>query len=542
MKKRLLCLLLALCLAAGLAGFAAPTACAASAYDQAAIERELNALMAEYCGTRWPYNFNGAIQCKGFADMIYHELFGTGAPGPYTSNRYIISPLNQTETLGTLHPGEVEAEAAAALFAQARAGDYVQMVRWTGTQHSAIVVSVSADGVTFFDCNLKGQLMCACYTYSWEDIELYLSKGVSLYRHVGYEPSDEFCVYFDAAGGTCSLESKPIAVGQQFGALPTPVREGYRFDYWYLTQYDFDAEAVQVRVSAATRHSNWSNAWLTAHWSSLEDLCGQNGHLEPTLVQTVAATCESIGYSVYTCGFCGQTYEDDIVDALGHDYRVTASIPATAVQNGSCSYCCDRCGDTYTETILSTLNAFTDLDAGSWYYPYVHDVVEQGLMNGTSTETFSPDSAVTRAMLVTILYRMEGEPAAAAADFTDVAAGKWYAKAVAWAAEHGIVTGYPDHTFRPDQPVTREQVAVILHRYAGFCSYDNSQRAALDGFADVQTVSGYAVPAMEWASYHGILTGFPDDTLRPLGSASRAQVCKMLITYCNNAQIDCGVA
>lgn len=542
MKKRLLCLLLALCLTISAMAFVGQPASAASTYDQAAIEQELNALISQYCGTVWPYSFNGAIQCKGFADMIYHELFGTGQPGPYTSNRYILSPLNQTVVLGTLHPGEVNAEAVATLFAQARAGDYVQMVRWTGTQHSAIVVSVSAEGVTFFDCNLKGSLLCACYFYTWENIATYLSKGVSLYRHAGYEPSDDFQIYFDANGGTCSLESKSIAVGQQYGALPTPVREGYRFDYWYLTEYGFDAEPTELRVSAATRHSTWSNAWLTAHWTSFESVCGQSGHQSPHLIETVAPTCESIGYTSYYCSLCEQTYEEDIIEALGHDYRLIGSIPATAVEDGSCSYHCDRCGNEYTEVILSTLGAFTDLDTESWYYPYVYDVVEEELMNGTSTETFSPDNAVTRAMLVTILYRMEGAPAAAGSDFSDVPASQWYADAVSWAAENGVVTGYPDGTFRPDAPITREQVAVILHRYAALCSFDNTQCAALDEYTDVLNISGYAINAMEWAAYHRILSGFPDLTLRPQGSATRAQVCKMLIAYQENAQVDCGVA
>ena len=540
MKKRLLSLLLALCLAAMTTSFAAVPAAAASQYDQAAVERQLDELMAQYCGTYWGGNFNGATQCKGFADMIYHRLFGTGAPGPYTSSRYIISPLNQTVSLGTVAPGEISEQSVTALLRQAIAGDYVQMVRYTGTQHSAIVVSVSDTEITFFDCNLKGNALCACYSYTWAEVARYLSGGVSLYRHAGYEPSGEYRIYFDANGGTCEVESKPISVGAQYGSLPVPEREGYRFDYWYLTCYNATTTPQQLEVSATSRKTTYSNTFLTAHWTKDEGPCAVNGHTM-TVQRVVAPTCEQIGYTLYACSVCGLTYEGDSVEALGHDYEMTASVPATAVDNGSCVYTCTRCHNEFTEVLLSTLNSFADLDPGSWYYPYVREVVEAGLMNGTSAEAFSPNRTLTRAMLVTILYRMSGAGGVGSDAFTDVPQGEWYSDAVAWAAANGVVTGYPDNTFRPTQPVTREQVAVILHRYAGLCGYDNSQRNPLTDFADAASISSYATDAVSWANYFDILSGFTDSTMRPQGNATRVQVAKMLITFRDNARIECGV-
>ena len=532
-------MLLALCLAVSAISISAAPVSAAGQYDQAEIERQLQELMAQYCGTYWGGNFNGATQCKGFADMIYHRLFGTGAPGPYTDNRYIISPLNQTLSLGTVAPGAVSTAAVRTLLQQAIAGDYVQMVRYTGTQHSAIVVSVSDADITFFDCNLKGSALCAVYSYTWEEVARYLTGGVSLYRHVNYMPADEYRLYFDANGGVCDVASKPVAVGSQYGTLPVPTREGYRFDYWYMTSFNSTSTPQQLEVSATSRKTTYSNTFLTAHWTKDEGPCA-DGH-SFAVSRVVEPTCESIGYTLYECKSCGLKYEGEAVEALGHAYALTASIPATAVDDGSCVYTCSRCEKSFTEIVPSTLGSFEDLEKNSWYYPFVRRVVELGLMNGVSEHSFAPDETLTRAMLVTVLYRLSGDRAAETAVFSDVTPGSWYAEAVAWASANGIVTGYPNGTFQPKTAITREQVAVILHRYAGYQNFDNSQRADLSGFQDAASVSNYAAEAVAWANYFKILSGFTDQTLQPRGGATRAQVAKMLVTFLENAQIDCGV-
>lgn len=175
---------------------------------------------------------------------------------------------------------------------------------------------------------------------------------------------------------------------------------------------------------------------------------------------------------------------------------------------------------------------FTDVQESGWFYDAVAYVYGNGLMNGMTDTAFAPGVTMTRGMLVTILYRMAGSPSVSgAAGFGDVPAGAYYADAVAWAAANGIVTGYDADTFAPDAPITREQLAAILYRCAG-ASGDN---AALDGFTDAASVSGYASGAMAWAVDAGLITGMGDGTLAPQGSATRAQTAVILMRFAETA-------
>ena len=173
---------------------------------------------------------------------------------------------------------------------------------------------------------------------------------------------------------------------------------------------------------------------------------------------------------------------------------------------------------------------FTDVTTGSWYHDDVAWAYENGLMNGTNAASFSPSLTTTRAMIVTILYRLENQPAVSAAcPFTDVAAGSYYEKAVTWAASNGIVTGYSAGTFGPNDPITREQLAAILYRYAQYKGRDvSAAETALAAYTDASSVSAYAVPALCWACSEGIVNGTSAATLTPQGSATRAQVAVML--------------
>ena len=176
---------------------------------------------------------------------------------------------------------------------------------------------------------------------------------------------------------------------------------------------------------------------------------------------------------------------------------------------------------------------FTDVASGSWYYDSVAYVYEQGLMGGTGEGRFSPDLTTSRAMIVTILYRLEGSPAVSGgASFADVTAGQWYSDGVAWASANGIVTGYSNGSFGPDDTITREQMAAILYRYARYKGYALSAQAALDGYADAAQVSAYAADAMKWAVGSGLITGTSGTTLSPAGSATRAQAAVILARFC----------
>lgn len=536
MKKRWIA---ALVLLAMLLSCFATVSFADTTYRQEDVEREIQELMAKYCGTYWRGNYLGAIQCKGFADMVFNELYGTRGPGPYSGSKYELpeAESRSCQELGVLSPSKSNYSSLKALLSQALPGDYVQCVRYTGTQHSMIVVERTNEGITFFDCNLKGSLLCASYTYTWEEVATYLTRGISLYRHDGYVPTTEYRLYFDPNGGTCDVESKPVTVGSTYGVLPTPEREGYLFDYWYVEQFNDSRTPREIPVSANSIKSAYANGYLKAHWTKDEGPCARFGHEWGDPVE-VFPTCENDGYVQEICSVCGNTRDIAITPASGHSYRLTASVPATNIDNGSETYHCARCGKTYTETILCVLEKFTDLDKNGWYYPYVKNMVRDGLMNGTGDTSFSPNQTLTRAMLVTILFRMQGEPEAAPAPFTDVAQGSWYAAAVNWASESGVVTGFPDNTFRPDAPVTREQAATILFRYAPIMGRSNAERADLSEFIDRREITPFAQEPLEWAYACGILSGLPDKTLLPLGYAERNQIAKMLVTFLENTRQD----
>ena len=166
---------------------------------------------------------------------------------------------------------------------------------------------------------------------------------------------------------------------------------------------------------------------------------------------------------------------------------------------------------------------FSDVADSAWYAQAAAYVYRQGLMSGTAQDQFSPDLTTNRAMLVTILYRLAGSPAVTGgAAFTGVTSGDWYAGGVAWASANGIVTGYGDGRFGPNDPITREQMAAILYRYAGFAGQSTTGQADLSGYTDAGRVSTYAAEAMGWAVDRGLITGVSADTLAPGGSATRA--------------------
>lgn len=177
---------------------------------------------------------------------------------------------------------------------------------------------------------------------------------------------------------------------------------------------------------------------------------------------------------------------------------------------------------------------FTDVNATNWYYDAVQYAYEKGMMNGTSTTTFSPNDTTTRGMIVTILHRMEGTPAAVGTAFTDVPASQWYSDAISWASANGIVSGYGNGTFGPGDPITREQMAAILNRYATYKGYDTGTASSISGFSDASQVSSYAVEPMGWAVGNGLISGTGNNTLAPKGNATRAQVATILMRFCEN--------
>ena len=171
---------------------------------------------------------------------------------------------------------------------------------------------------------------------------------------------------------------------------------------------------------------------------------------------------------------------------------------------------------------------FQDVPRDAWYAGAVERVCAAGLMNGVSPIAFSPGGTVTRGQAAAILHRLAGEPEVRGSSFSDVPASAYYAEAVAWAARRNIVEGFSDGTFRPDLPVSRQQLAAILWRYARLEKADSGARASLRGFSDAGEVGGYAREAMSWALAEGILQGARDGTLQPQGRAARGQAAVLL--------------
>ena len=177
-------------------------------------------------------------------------------------------------------------------------------------------------------------------------------------------------------------------------------------------------------------------------------------------------------------------------------------------------------------------NPFTDVKEDDWFYEAVKYVVQKGLFAGTSETTFEPNLAMTRGMLVTVLYRLEGTPAVTGSStFADVAPGQYYTSAVIWATQNGIVSGYGNGYFGTNDIVSREQMATILFRYAKSKDYDTSLVKDIGGFTDSDQVASYAKRALQWAYANGIIGGTSETTLSPKGSATRSQVATILMRF-----------
>lgn len=222
-----------------------------------------------------------------------------------------------------------------------------------------------------------------------------------------------------------------------------------------------------------------------------------------------------------------------VVDKDGKDVAVTGkdgkyvfTMPGSAVT---------VTGTFKAETPAPVALPFTDVKSGNWFYDAVKYAYEQGLMTGTSATTFAPNGTMNRAMIVTVLYRLEKSPAVTGASkFTDVPAGQWYSDAVAWAAANKIVNGYDETTFGPMNAVTREQMAAILFRYEQVKGLENvTLEENLNRFPDQNKISAYAIPALQWAVGQKIINGNADGTLDPTGTATRAQVAQIFTNLLN---------
>lgn len=273
-----------------------------------------------------------------------------------------------------------------------------------------------------------------------------------------------------------------------------------------------------------------------------ENVTSATGH--SAIEVTTAATCVSDGFKVCTCTACHAVWLEAGNTALGHSWnsgKITKA--ATADTDGTKLYTCTRCGAEKTETLPATGtcsgggscpgHGFTDMP-NNWAHAGLDFCIEHGLLAGTSAKKISPDMKMTRAMLVAVLYRLDGSPSVSGkSTFTDLTAA-WYHDAVNWASSQGIVSGTGNNHFSPDATVTREQLTTILYRYVIYKDCDFSASADLSTYPDGVKTSIYARAGMKWAVGAGMLSGsLVNGTayLQPQGNATRAQVASILMRF-----------
>ena len=318
---------------------------------------------------------------------------------------------------------------------------------------------------------------------------------------------DATCTRPGYTGGThCA------ACGEQ---LTKPTQTAALGHNWVITALD---DPVYVDYGVARYRYYCPRCGLRLY----KDTNEQQEHEHSYTTTVIPPTCTEQGYTLHTCA-CGDSYRDNYVAALGHNFV-----------NGICTRCgikegtCDGGADCPSRK-------FIDVNTKEWYHPYVDYAVTHGLFGGTSGNTFEPETAMTRAMLVTVLWRSEGQPKGYQNTFSDVNAkdGSWYIDAVAWAAANGVVNGVGNGKFDPEGKITREQMAAILFRYAQKKGIDTSRRGDLSGFPDANRISDYAKEAVYWTVGEGIING-SDGKLLPQGNATRAQVATILMRYIEN--------
>jgi len=417
--------------------------------------------------------------------------------------------------------------------------DHVKVYRYHGGEAAALseaAVGVKKDG-TFRTDTVNGLI----YIYA---------SQFSTYA-IGYTV-EEHTVTFDGGSGTEPVSIKTKSDGT-LAALPgDPQREGYTFSGWYTEKGEKVTENTVFKADAA----------VTAHWTKKDDQSvsssGSSGsgggsgsgytvrvpktsHGKVSVNRTNAAAGSAVTLTVkpdtgYRLDALSVTDSQGNALAVsekgGSQYvfvmpRGKVSIQAVfAAIPGETAAPCDGGAGCPT-------HRFADLNPGSWYHEAVDYALENGLMNGYNDGLFKPGSNLSRAQLAQILYNMEGRPAVdGGSAFADVKDGSWCASAVSWTNRNGIAGGYGDGRFGPNDAITREQLAVMLWRYAGSPSASSREL----GFTDAGTAGAYALDALHWAAENGIIGGFGDGSLRPKGLATRAQTAQMLMWYRKCAQ------
>ncbi len=351
------------------------------------------------------------------------------------------------------------------------------------------------------------------------------------------------------SGGTATCTARVVCTvcGGEYGALASNNHTGTI--YWVTTETTHEGRYTCCEAVAVPMEPHAFGEWVVIYkatakvWGIVERTCSVCGHQERKDVAPLDGAAayvlkfETNGGSRISDVYAPYDTKIDLskYEPVKDGYRFTGWYLDRMLTEGVTSVRMTKNVTVYAGWRRTEL-PFIDVRGDDWFYDDVAYVYENGLMNGTSETTFSPYISTTRGMIVTILYRMEGKPAVfEACPFTDVKAGAYYERAIVWAAENGIVKGYGNGCFGPDDQITREQMAAILYRYAKNRGLDVSvgENTNILSYDDALDISEYAVPAMQWACGAQIIQG-ADGRLTPGAKATRAQVAAILHRFCEN--------
>lgn len=358
------------------------------------------------------------------------------------------------------------------------------------------------------------------------------------------EPGDEVTV-LNASGTVATSDvtikygngSKDLTLivnnGTEITLPAAPSRDGYTFDGWIVNGERYAAKAkVTINADTTIIYADWEPPYTGKYSYEVFTSVGDNGTIS---VDRYATEGDKVTIDVTP----DEAYllDELVVTANGKDVELTDNgdgtytftMPSADVRI-SATFAEDPDWTEPEEPATDVSDIFIDVAPNAWYKDAVQYAYDNGLMTGVSANEFAPDATTTRGMIVSMLARLEGVESANDAGFADVE-GEWYATAVNWAASVGVVSGYEDNTFRPNDAITREQLAAILMNYSAYKGEDVNARASLDAYSDAENVSTWATDTMSWAVAEGYITGMTADTLQPQGSATRAQVAAILERY-----------
>lgn len=346
-------------------------------------------------------------------------------------------------------------------------------------------------------------------------------------------------ITFDANGGSVQPTSA-TTVNYKLASLPTPTRSGYVFDGWFTQETDGEEVTTDtVFIEETTIYAHWSYAPTPVSPSyrvTVEDTV--NGEAESSRSWASKDTTITLtvvpddGYELASLTIT-KSNGDEVQFTDKGNGKFTFTMPGSNVTVEAIFKAITPGYDDCPQDETCPIWPFTDASTTVWYHDGVHFCIDEGLMEGYGGDLFGPNDTLSRAQLCQIVYNMEGQPDVTGDSvFTDVADGAWYADAVTWAAENGIVGGYGNGKFGPDAPITREQLVTMFYRYAQSKGYDTTQGGmAIREYADFEQISDYAVEAMTWAVNTGLISGTSTTTLSPQGEATRAQVATILMRF-----------